>query len=96
MVRLETKLKFDESGVLPACLPKCQSECKTKWEDLTVKKMQDETMAVLNAKYDVTDNTLKKYELELFTHVECIEEFGSRVERLVIICFMSLKQKQKH
>ena len=83
MVRLETKLKFDESGVLPACLPKCQSECKTKWEDLTVKKMQDETMAVLNAKYDVTDNTLKKYELELRSQTICADEFPSRFMRLV-------------
>ena len=87
VVQLEKKLEFHEDKIVPACLPVCQSECKTKWEDLTLKKM--EWMKVLNSKYDDTDNTLKKYELELFTHVECIEEFGSRVERLVFICFMS-------
>ena len=63
VVQLEKKLEFHEDKIVPACLPVCQSDCKTKWEDLTVKKM--EWMKVINSKFDNTDNTLKKYELEL-------------------------------
>ena len=81
VVQLEKKLEFHEDKIVPACLPVCQSECKTKWEDLTAKKM--EWMKVLNSKFDNTDNTLKKYELELRSQTICADEFPSRFMRLV-------------
>ena len=83
---LETKLKFHEDKIVPACLPVCQSDCKTKWEDLTVKKM--EWMKVLNSKFDNTDNTLKKYELELRSRTHCDRLFDIRdVMRSVIFMY---------
>ena len=96
MVQLETKLIFNDDKVVPACLPVCQSDCKTKWEDLTVGKMEDEEMKVLNAKYDATDNALKKYELELRSHTECkdlLPEINFKLKRSVYILYVVKKMR---